>query len=59
MDGDFYDKSIEKFFGKDGHRLGKILEMYSVHKAEGLCKKKRKKFKRVVHPTHIDVEVFA
>jgi hypothetical protein len=59
IEGDWYDGSLEKHFGKEGHRVGKILEMYSVHKAEGLCKKKRKKFKRVVHDTHIDVEVFA
>jgi hypothetical protein len=58
MDGDFFDRSLSKFFEKDGHKLGKILEMYSVHKAENLCRKKRKTWKRVVHPTHIDVEVY-
>ena len=57
LDGDFYSGELEAKFGKDGHKLGKILEMYSVHKAEALCRKKRKKFKRVVHDTHIDLEV--
>lgn len=63
-DGDHYVMDMESMdyearakFEKDGHNLGKILEMYSVHKAEGLCRKKRKKWKRVVHPTHTDVVV--
>jgi hypothetical protein len=57
MDGDFYDGTLQKFFQKDCHKLGKILEMYSVHKAENICRKKRKTWKRIVHQTHIDVEV--
>ena len=58
LDGDFYSGEIEDHFGKDGHKLGKILEMYSVHKAEGLCRANFREFDRVVRDTHIDVEVF-
>jgi hypothetical protein len=58
INGDFYDKSLERFFGKGGHALGKIHEMYAVHKAEALCRKKRKKWDRVVTKTGINIEVF-
>jgi hypothetical protein len=58
LEGDYYDGSLERFFGKDGHKLGKIFEMYSVHRAENICRKKRKKWKRVVQETHIDLEVY-
>ena len=49
---------LKKAFQKGGHRFGKILEMYSVHQAEDICRKKRKSFDRVVHKDRIDVEVY-
>jgi len=59
MEGDWYNGQLEKYFGKEGHKLGKILEMYLVHNAEGMARKKRRKFKRVDQGSHIDVEVYA
>ena len=57
MDADFYNGCVAKHLGKDGHKLGKVLEMYLVHQAEAGCKLKRKKSRRIVHDTHIDVVV--
>ena len=59
IEGEWWGGELERFFGKEGHKVGKILEMYGVHKAEALCRKKRKKFNRVVRGTHVDIEVFA
>lgn len=48
---------MRKTFEKSGHRFGKILEMYLVHQAESLCRKKKKKWERVMHSDRIAVEV--
>lgn len=58
VEGEWMGGQLERFFGKEGCKLGKVMEMYSVHKAEDICRKQRKTFERVVHDTHIDVEVF-
>ncbi len=58
INGDFYDGSLRKFFQKAGEELGKITEMYAVHKAEALCRAKRKAWNRIVTEKGINLEVF-
>ena len=57
MEADWYDGKLRSFFGKEGSNVGKILEMYLVHKAEGCCRAQRKPWERVDQGTHIDVVV--
>ena len=59
LSADYWGKSVENACSRGDQKLGEIFEMYSVHKGERLCKKKRKKFRRVRKEDRTTVEVFA
>lgn len=59
LEGDWYSGELEEFFGKEGHKVGKAIEMYLVHRAEACCLAQRKPWERVDQGTHIDVVVSA
>ena len=56
---DFWGGHIRKAFGKGEDNLGRLKEMYNVHKAEHICRARRMKFRRTTTDTHTRVEVYA
>ena len=55
---DFWRGRVKRVYGKGNDDLGKIKEMYNVHKAEALCRRRRLRTKRVVTNKSIKLEVF-